>query len=70
MNIKEEAAKLRKKIEKLNWQLMSGFALSQKERDQKEDNIDESKKECEGLKPPLESFSQIDHAVIVMSNNY
>ena len=25
---------------------------------------------CEGLKPPLESFSQIDHAVIVMSNNY
>ena len=26
--------------------------------------------ECEGLKHPLESFSQIDHAVIVMSNNY
>ena len=25
---------------------------------------------CEGLKPPLESFSRIDHAVIVMSNNY
>ena len=25
---------------------------------------------CEGLKPPLESFSWIDHAVIVMSNNY
>ena len=25
---------------------------------------------CEGLKPPLDSFSQIDHAVIVMSNNY
>ena len=25
---------------------------------------------CEGLKPPLESFSQIDHAAIVMSNNY
>ena len=25
---------------------------------------------CEGLKPPLESFSQIDIAVIVMSNNY
>ena len=26
--------------------------------------------DCEGLKPPLESFSWIDHAVIVMSNNY
>ena len=26
--------------------------------------------QCEGLKPPLESFSWIDHAVIVMSNNY
>ena len=25
---------------------------------------------CEGLKPPLESFSRIDHAVIVRSNNY
>ena len=25
---------------------------------------------CESLKPPLESFSKIDHAVIVMSNNY
>ena len=25
---------------------------------------------CEGLKPPLESFSRIDHAVIVMSSNY
>ena len=25
---------------------------------------------CEGLKPPLESFFQIDHAVTVMSNNY
>ena len=25
---------------------------------------------CEGLKPPLESFSQIDQAVIVMSSNY
>ena len=25
---------------------------------------------CKGLKPPLESFSRIDHAVIVMSNNY
>ena len=28
------------------------------------------REECEGLKPPLESFSRIDHAVIVMSNNY
>ena len=26
--------------------------------------------DCEGLKPPLESFSRIDHAVVVMSNNY
>ena len=25
---------------------------------------------CKGLIPPLESFSWIDHAVIVMSNNY
>ena len=29
-----------------------------------------SQYKCEGLKPPLESFSRIDHAVIVMSNNY
>ena len=38
------------------------------ENDEKFSSIhDES---CEGLKPPLESFSRIDHAVIVMSNNY
>ena len=30
----------------------------------------EADDECEGLKPPLESFSRIDHAVIVMRNNY
>ena len=34
------------------------------------DEESSSSGECEGLKPPLESFSQIDHAVIVMSNNY
>ena len=49
MNIKEEAAKLRKKIEKLNWQLTSGLALSQKQRDQQEDKIDELKKELKGV---------------------
>ena len=37
MNIKEEATKPRKKIEKLNWQLMSGFTL---QMEQKEDKID------------------------------
>ena len=39
MNIKEEAAKLRKIIEKLTWQLNSGLALSQAKWDQKEDPI-------------------------------
>ena len=34
------------------------------------DFSDDDSDYCEGLKPPLESFSQIDHAVIVMSNNY
>ena len=37
MDIEQEAAKIRKKIEKLNWKLTSGLALSKKQRDKKED---------------------------------
>ena len=39
MDIKKEDAKLRKRIENLNWQLTSSLALSQKQRKVKEEEF-------------------------------
>ena len=49
MNIKEEASKLHKKIEKLRWELDSSKALSYVKRDKKNDKIKDWRKELEGL---------------------
>ena len=43
MGIEEAAAKLWKKIEKLNWELKSGLALSKKQRDKKDNLKDQLK---------------------------
>ena len=53
MDIKEEASKLRKKIEKINWQLTSGIALSRKQIYQKKDQIDILKAHLKALENKL-----------------
>ena len=53
MNIEEETAKLRKKIEKLNWQLTSSLVFSPSKEDQKEDKIDKLKEELKGPEKKL-----------------
>ena len=49
MDIEKEGGKLRKRIEKLNWQLTSRLALSLQQRKAKEKEVDDLKKELADL---------------------
>ena len=56
MDIEKEGAKLRKRIEKLNWQLTSGIALSDHHRTEKEEKIEELREKLKALEQMLTTF--------------
>ena len=49
MDIEKEGAKLRERIEHLNWQLTSSLALTQNQRKAKENAVDDLKQELANL---------------------
>ena len=53
MDIEIKTAQIRKRIEKLNWDLNSGTTYSQKKREQKEQEITDLKKELADLEQKL-----------------
>ena len=53
MNIKGISCQTEKENRKLNWQLTTGLPLSQKQRDQKGDKIDELRDELKDLQKKL-----------------
>ena len=53
MDIETQAAQIRKRIEKLNWNLDSGMAYSKTKRDKKEQEINDLKKELAYLEQKL-----------------
>ena len=53
MDIKAQAAKLRKKLEKLNWQLINNPDLTQAKRKKLEDEVDQIKQQLKAFEAQL-----------------
>ena len=53
MDIEKEAAKLQKKLEKLNWQLTNNPDLTQTKRQRIEDEVDQIKEQMKALEAQL-----------------
>ena len=53
MNIEAQDAKLCKKLEKLNWQLINNPDLAQAKRKKLEDEVDQIKQQFEAFEAPL-----------------
>ena len=53
MDIEAQAAKLRKKLEKLNWQLINNPDLTQAKRKKLEDEVDQIKQQLKAFEAEL-----------------
>ena len=59
MDIEKEAAKLCKKLEKLNWQLTNNPDLTQTKRQRIEDKVDQIKEQLKALEAQLTPLTVI-----------